>query len=61
MAEQRKIRVPFSESDIQDLQAWEEFVWSFPDQYGENIEVHIVQETQEDIEWDEIGCLIPNE
>lgn len=48
---QQSIRVPFSEEDIQDLQAWEEFVWNFPDQDWICIEVHVVQETAEDV-WD---------
>ena len=44
------ITIPLSESDIQDLQAGEEFHWNFTDQQGEIIDVIVRPEVDEDNE-----------
>lgn len=45
----QKIIVPMSENDIQELQSGEEFDWTFPTENGEEIDVHVRQETDEDL------------
>lgn len=40
----QEVTIPFSENDIQELQSGEELNWSFPNQYGEDIEIFITQE-----------------
>lgn len=42
--EKQKITVPFSEEDMEDLRSWTEFNWTFPDQYGNDIDVLITKE-----------------
>lgn len=44
------ITIPLSESDLQDLQAGEEFHWNFTDQQGEIIDVIVRPEVDEDNE-----------
>jgi len=42
--ERQKITVPLSEEDIEDLWYWAEFNWTFPDQYGNDIDILITNE-----------------
>ena len=44
------ITVPVSEEDIQELQNGEEFTWTFRTDFGENIDVLLRQELEEDLE-----------
>lgn len=46
----QKIVVPLSELDLEDLQHGEEFHWTFHSNTGEEIDVHVRPEIQEDIE-----------
>jgi hypothetical protein len=48
MAKQ-KIVVPLSENDLSDLQNGEEFHWTFTTNKGEDIDVHVKPEMEEDI------------
>lgn len=50
MLAKQKITIPLSESDLQDLQSGEEFNWTFEDQNGVDIDVHLRQEEQTDID-----------
>lgn len=50
MSKNQKITIPMSEQDIWDLQAGEEFNWTFPTASGEEIDVLIRPEIEEDIE-----------
>lgn len=46
----QKLVIPFTENDIQELGSGEEFNWTFETDKGESIDIHIKQETDEDIE-----------
>ena len=46
----QKLDIPFSESDIQELQSGETFDWTFETDEGESIDIHIRPEEDEDNE-----------
>jgi len=46
----QKIVVPMSEQDLEDLQNGEEFNWTFPTESGEEIDILIRPENEEDNE-----------
>lgn len=46
----QKLVIPFTENDIQELGAGEEFEWTFETDQGEPIDIHIKQEEYEDEE-----------
>ena len=49
----QKLVIPFTESDLQDLQAGETFDWTFTTDKGESIDIHLRLENDEDIEGNE--------
>lgn len=46
----QKLTIPFSQSDIEELHGGEEFNWTFTTDRGEEIDIHIKQEEESDIE-----------
>ena len=46
----KKIRVNFSDEDLQDLMAGKTFDWTFPTEDGEDIDVHLFQGEEEEDE-----------
>ena len=52
LGKKQTLTIPFTENDIQELQSGEEFNWSFETDKGEEIEIYIIHEVDE--EYDEI-------
>ncbi len=48
--EKQRIIIPMSDSDCEEVLRGEEFSWTFPDQHGTEIDVHIRLEVPSDIE-----------
>ena len=48
MDEKQKITVPMTESDLQDVLNGDTFDWTFEDQNGKLIDVHVRPQTEED-------------
>lgn len=52
-----KIVIPLSEADLQELMAGEEFRWTFTTDKGQDIDVLLRPEAEEDFEIEEDGTL----
>ena len=46
----QKLKIPFTENDIEELMNGEEFHWTFETEKGESIDVHIFKEEFSDEE-----------
>lgn len=51
--EHQKIRLNFSQSDLEDLMNGEEHIWAFPTDRGEIIDLEIFNEDFEGVEFEE--------
>jgi len=49
----KKIRIPFSDSDLEDLMAGETFDWHFPTEDGQVIDVHLFKGDEEEDDMDD--------
>ena len=52
LKQKQKLIIPLSENDLQELEFGKEFHWTFTTNKGEDIDVHLRLETQEDIDGD---------